>query len=86
MGGRQRDRRAARRGCRARPARAQTVIAAEFIAAQSGIGYFIFNSRLFAQTDNVFVGIITLGMMGFVANGVLKMLLSRIAYRYDVKL
>ncbi|MGI8894677.1 MAG: ABC transporter permease [Casimicrobiaceae bacterium] len=63
-----------------------TVIAAEFIAAQSGIGFFIFNSRLFAQTDNVFAGIITLGMMGFVANGVLKMLLSRIAYRYDVKL
>lgn len=63
-----------------------TVIAAEFIAAQSGVGYLIFNSRLFAQTDNVFVGIITLGLMGFAANAVLKVILSRIAYRYDVKL
>lgn len=63
-----------------------TVIAAEFIAAQTGIGYLIFNSRLFAQTDNVFVGIITLGLMGFSANWVLKALVSRIAYRYDVKL
>lgn len=63
-----------------------TVIAAEFIAAQSGIGYLIFNSRLFAQTDNVFVGIITLGLMGFVANWLLKTVISRIAYRYDVKL
>lgn len=63
-----------------------TVVAAEFIAAQAGIGYLIFNSRLFAQTDNVFVGIITLGLMGFSANWVLKALVSRIAYRYDVKL
>lgn len=63
-----------------------TVIAAEFIAAQSGIGYLIFNSRLFAQTDNVFVGIITLGLMGFAANWLLKAIVSRIAYRYDVKL
>ena len=63
-----------------------TVIAAEFIAAQTGIGYLIFNSRLFAQTDNVFVGIITLGLMGFAANWLLKAIVSRIAYRYDVKL
>jgi len=63
-----------------------TVIAAEFIAAQSGIGYLIFNSRLFAQTDNVFVGIITLGLMGFSANWLLKITISRIAYRYDIKL
>lgn len=63
-----------------------TVIAAEFIAAESGIGFLIFNSRLFAQTDNVFVGIITLGLMGFAANWLLKVVVSRIAYRYDVKL
>lgn len=63
-----------------------TVVAAEFIAAQSGVGYLIFSARLFAQTDFVFLGIIVLGMMGFAANWVLKKLLSRIAYRYDVKL
>jgi len=63
-----------------------TVVAAEFIAAEAGIGFLIFNSRLFAQTDNVFVGIITLGLMGFTANWLLKVILSRIAYRYDVKL
>lgn len=63
-----------------------TVVAAEFIAAESGIGFLIFNSRLFAQTDFVFVGIITLGCMGFSANWVLKKIVSGIAYRYDVKL
>ncbi len=63
-----------------------TVIAAEFIAAQTGVGYMIFSARLFAQTENVFVGILVLGLMGFFANWVLKRILSRIAYRYDVKL
>jgi len=63
-----------------------TVVAAEFIAAQSGVGYLIFSARLFAQTDNVFVGILTLGLMGFFANWLLRKILSRIAYRYDVKL
>ena len=63
-----------------------TVIAAEFIAAQTGVGYMIFSARLFAQTEYVFLGIIVLGCMGFAANWVLRKLLSRIAYRYDVKL
>lgn len=63
-----------------------TVIAAEFIAAQTGVGYMIFSARLFAQTEFVFVGILVLGLMGFFANWILNRLLSRIAYRYDVKL
>ena len=62
-----------------------TVIAAEFVAANSGIGYLIFSSRLFAQTDYVFAGILTLGVMGFVANAALRRVLSRIAYRYSVQ-
>jgi NitT/TauT family transport system permease protein len=63
-----------------------TVVAAEFIAAETGVGYLIFSSRLFAQTDYVFLGILLLGIMGFAANWALKKVLSRIAYRYDVKL
>ncbi|MBK8738266.1 MAG: ABC transporter permease [Betaproteobacteria bacterium] len=63
-----------------------TVVAAEFIAAESGVGYLIFSARLFAQTDFVFLGILVLGVMGFVANSILKRLLARIAYRYDVNL
>lgn len=63
-----------------------TVVAAEFIAAESGVGYLIFSSRLFAQTDYVFLGIILLGIMGFVANAILKALLNRVAYRYDINL
>ncbi len=63
-----------------------TVVSAEMIAAQSGIGYLIFNSRLFMQTDRIFVGIITLGIMGLVADFVVRFLARKLAYRYSVKL
>lgn len=62
-----------------------TVVAAELVAAQSGVGHLIWNSRLFAQTDFVFVGIITLGLMGFFANWALRLATARIAYRYNIK-
>lgn len=62
-----------------------TVVAAELVAAQSGVGHLIWNSRLFAQTDFVFVGIITLGLMGFAANRALQLITSRVAYRYNIK-
>jgi NitT/TauT family transport system permease protein len=63
-----------------------TVIAAEFIAAEAGIGHMIFASRLFAQTEFVFLGIIVLGVMGFFANWVLRAVVQRIAYRYSVQI
>ena len=63
-----------------------TVIAAELVAAQSGVGHLIWSARLFAQTDYVFVGIITLGLMGFTANWVLRQVLKRVAYRYGIAL
>ena len=63
-----------------------TVIAAELVAAQSGVGHLIWSARLFAQTDYVFVGIITLGLMGFFANWVLRQILKRVAYRYGIQL
>jgi NitT/TauT family transport system permease protein len=62
-----------------------TVVAAELVAAQSGVGHLIWNSRLFAQTDFVFVGIITLGLMGFFANWLLRVATARVAYRYNIK-
>jgi NitT/TauT family transport system permease protein len=62
-----------------------TVVAAELVAAQSGVGHLIWNSRLFAQTDFVFVGIITLGLMGFFANWALKIATAHVAYRYSIK-
>jgi NitT/TauT family transport system permease protein len=45
-----------------------TVIAAELVAAEEGVGFLIYNARLFLRTANAFAGIITLGVMGFAAD------------------
>lgn len=62
-----------------------TVVAAELVAASEGVGYLIYNSRLFARTDLIFLGIITLGIMGFVADFIFRVLTGRVAYRYGIK-
>lgn len=42
-----------------------SVIAAELIGAQSGLGYFIQMSRLLLQTDKVVVGMLIIGIIGY---------------------
>jgi NitT/TauT family transport system permease protein len=54
-----------------------TVVAAEMIAANEGVGFLIYNARLFLKTANAFAGILTLGAMGLLAD----MLFRRIARR-----
>jgi len=41
-----------------------SVIAAELIGAQSGLGYFIQLNRLLLQTDNIIIGMILIGIIG----------------------
>lgn len=41
-----------------------SVIAAELIAAQSGLGYYIQLNRLLLQTDNVIIGMMLIGIIG----------------------
>lgn len=60
------------------------VIAAELIAADQGIGYLIYSSRLFLQTANAFAGIITLGVMGIVADFVLRTVATRLFSRHAI--
>lgn len=59
-----------------------TVVAAEMIAADSGLGYLIINSRLWFQTDVIFVGIIMLGTLGYAADKAFQGLIHRLAWRY----
>jgi len=40
------------------------VVSAEMIAASSGVGYMIMDARQMSQTDEVLVGMITIGIMG----------------------
>ena len=48
-----------------------SVIAAELIGAQSGLGYFIQLNRLLLRTDNVIAGMILIGVIGYVLSWLL---------------
>ncbi|WP_433172583.1 ABC transporter permease [Actinoallomurus sp. CA-150999] len=63
-----------------------TIVSAEIVAAQVGLGALIWTSRNYGRIDWVFVGIITLGILGFVFDRVLRVVSSRVLRRYGVKL
>jgi ABC-type nitrate/sulfonate/bicarbonate transport system permease component len=59
-----------------------TVVAAEMIAADSGLGYLIFNSRLWMATDKIFIGIVCLGILGLLTDRFFRFLVMRFAHQY----
>jgi NitT/TauT family transport system permease protein len=48
------------------------LVAAEFVATKAGIGYLIWNSWELLQVDVMFVGIVTVGILGLVATVILQ--------------
>jgi ABC-type nitrate/sulfonate/bicarbonate transport system permease component len=62
-----------------------TVVSAEMIAANAGVGWLIFNSRLYLLTSWIFVGIITLGLMGLATDFLFRVFVKLFLRKYDVK-
>jgi NitT/TauT family transport system permease protein len=62
-----------------------SIVAAEMLAAQSGIGYLIYTSRLYFRTDWIFIGILTLGLSGYFSDKLLRFLGKTFLRRYGVK-
>lgn len=54
------------------------VVAAELIAAQSGLGYMIQQNRVLLQTHNVVTGMITIGLIGFAMSAAMTRIERRI--------
>jgi len=54
------------------------VVAAELIAAGSGIGYLIMDARQLSQSDVVIVGMITIGVIGKLMDSLIKRLENRL--------
>ena len=50
------------------------IVAAEFIAADSGLGFLINDSRSFFLMSNMLVGAAVIGLIGFVFNNLLRRL------------
>jgi ABC-type nitrate/sulfonate/bicarbonate transport system permease component len=48
------------------------------IAANEGVGFLIYNARLFLKTPNAFAGILTLGAMGLLADYVFRRLARKL--------
>jgi NitT/TauT family transport system permease protein len=61
-----------------------TIVSAEIVAAQHGLGALIWTSRNYGHIDWVFVGIIALGALGYVFDRIVR-LAVRPLHRYGVK-
>jgi NitT/TauT family transport system permease protein len=61
-----------------------SIVAAEMLAAQKGIGYLIYTSRLYFRTDWIFVGILTLGLIGYFSDRFLRYFGRTVLKRYGV--
>ncbi|MGN6765368.1 MAG: ABC transporter permease [Rhizobiaceae bacterium] len=59
-----------------------TVVSAEMVASDKGLGFLIFNSRLWMATDKIFVAIVCLGALGMAADRIFRMLIRRFAHQY----
>ncbi|WP_323689844.1 ABC transporter permease [Rhizobium sp. AN64] len=55
-----------------------TIVSAEIVAAQEGLGALIWNARNFGRTEWVFAGILTLGLLGFLFDRVLQFVVRRV--------
>ena len=62
----------------------QTLIVAEMLAANEGVGHLIFHSRTNLATELIFVGIFTLGVLGLAADYVFRLLTAKLAWRYQL--
>ena len=59
-----------------------SIIPAEILAADSGIGYLLQKSSMLLQTNRIFVALLTICILGFVFDRVFRFLVDRMLSRY----
>jgi|KBSSwiStaDraftv2_1062776.scaffolds.fasta_scaffold09629_8 NitT/TauT family transport system permease protein len=59
-----------------------TMVSAEMLGANAGIGQMMWTARLYMQVDDLFVGLLVLGLLGFATDRVFRFLISRFADKY----
>ena len=59
-----------------------TIVAAELMASKDGIGFLIFSSRYWMQTEFAFVGIAILGLLGFAVDRMFHIATTKLFARY----
>lgn len=56
----------------------RAIIGAEMIAASSGLGYMIHFARSMSRTDTVIVGILVIGILGYISDRLFQLLIKRV--------
>jgi ABC-type nitrate/sulfonate/bicarbonate transport system permease component len=59
-----------------------SIIPAEILAADSGIGYLLQKSSMLLQTDRIFVALLTICLLGFVVDRLFRLLVDKLLNRY----
>ncbi len=59
-----------------------SIIPAEILAADSGIGYLLQKSSMLLQTNRIFVALLTICLLGFFVDRVFRLLVDRVLARY----
>src|SRR6267142_808730 len=60
-----------------------TIVAAELIAANDGLGKMLWDGRLFMLVDEIFVSLVTLGLLGFSADRMFRWSIYTFAGKYS---
>jgi ABC-type nitrate/sulfonate/bicarbonate transport system permease component len=59
-----------------------SIIPAEILAADSGIGYLLQKSSMLLQTDRIFVALLTICLLGFVVDRLFRLFVEKVLTRY----
>jgi ABC-type nitrate/sulfonate/bicarbonate transport system permease component len=60
-----------------------TIVAAELVAANTGLGKMIWDARLYMLVDHIFVALLVLGFMGFIADRLFRWGIYAFAGRFQ---
>ncbi|MFM2149282.1 MAG: putative aliphatic sulfonates transport permease protein SsuC [Pseudomonadota bacterium] len=60
-----------------------TIVAAELVASNDGLGKLLWDARLFMQIEDIFVALISLGLLGFLTDRVFRLLIRAFAGRFS---
>jgi ABC-type nitrate/sulfonate/bicarbonate transport system permease component len=61
-----------------------SIIPAEILAADSGIGYLLQNSSMLLQTDRIFVALLTISVLGFLCDRLLRLIVDLTLKRFTI--
>jgi NitT/TauT family transport system permease protein len=60
-----------------------TIVAAELIAANEGLGKMLWDGRMFMLVDDIFVSLVTLGVLGFIVDRMFRWSIYAFAGKYS---